>query len=75
MRRIRITEEIKPNVFKGRIDETVHDRFVIDRLVVAHARGTQIIWDIEKPAAFDELASTLASGSGTGLPIMKDSGN
>ena len=61
MRRIRITEEIKPHVYKGRIDETVHDRFVLDRLAFAEAHGTVVIWDIAKPSEYDELV--LASGS------------
>jgi len=73
MRRIRVTEEIKPNVFKGVIDETVRDRFVIDRLAFAEMRGTTVIWDVEKPAHYDELV--LAQGSSTGLPAFTESGN
>ncbi|MCX5748465.1 MAG: hypothetical protein NT062_38940 [Proteobacteria bacterium] len=77
MRRIRITEEIKPmasasgptvKVFKGRIDDTVHDRFVMERLAFAESRGTCVIWDIAKPAAYDDLV--LASGSGT-MPAQR----
>lgn len=68
MRRIRVTEEIKPNVYKGKIDETVHDRFVLDRLAFAEARGTVVIWDIAKPSAYDDLV--LASGSQS-MPAFK----
>jgi len=73
MRRIRVTEEIKPGVFKGVIDETVRDRFVIDRLAFAETRGTNVIWEVTKPAEYDELV--LAKGSFTALPIISESGN
>ncbi|MBA3539907.1 MAG: hypothetical protein H0T79_09780 [Deltaproteobacteria bacterium] len=53
--RIRVLKEVRPLVYKGRIDDLVNDDFVIERLAFSEARGTSVTWDVVKPAGYDEL--------------------
>ena len=58
MRRIRITEEIKPGVYKAK-DGVMPERFVLERIAVAEARGATVTWEIAKPDSYDHLVETL----------------
>ncbi len=53
--RIRVIKQVRPHVYKGRIDDLVNDDFVMERLAFSEARGTSVIWEVEKPVGYDEL--------------------
>jgi len=58
MRRIRITQEIKPGVYQAK-DGVCRERFVLDRIALAEARGASVEWDVAKPETYDQLVETL----------------
>ena len=63
MRRIRITEEIKPGVYKAREAGLAPERMVTERLAFVQARGADVVWEVAKPVDYDSLVQAHAGAA------------